>query len=341
MSHAARRSFVFVTTMLMLVSVLSPTVRGASLSQPLPPRKAGFLSGYGGGLNPTYANLAYATASPSEVLDIFLPTGSGPFPMLINIHGGGFLFGNKEDLDPDVTKAFLQAGYAVASIRYRLSGEAKFPAAVNDVKAAVRFLRAKAASFHLDPKQFVAFGQSAGANLASMLGTTAGVTALEAPQLGNAKVSSAVQAVINWFGQSDFLKMDEEAKQQGCSASDQTHHTATSVESLYLGAPINTVPALDAKANPLMYVTNKSAPTLLEKGNLDCTVPVAQSVLLYKALKAAGVPTQYVLLQGAGHGGPQFSNASNIQLMLSFLKKHLKQRSKPKRAKAHLIHSAG
>jgi acetyl esterase/lipase len=333
MSHAARRLFVFVTTMLVLVPVLSPAVRGASL--PLPPQlhKAGFLSGYGGGLNPTYANLAYAKASPSEVLDIFLPTGSGPFPLLINIHGGGFLFGNKEDLDPSVAKAFLKAGYAVVSVRYRLSGEARFPAAVNDVKTAVRFLRAKAVSFHLDPKQFVAFGQSAGANLASMLGTTASVTDLAAPQLGNANVSSAVQAVINWFGQSDFLKMDEEAKQQGCSASDQTHNTATSVESKYVGAPINTVPALDAKANPLMYVTSKSAPTLLEKGNLDCTVPIAQSLLLYKALKAAGVPTQYMLLHGAGHGGPQFSSDSNIQLMLSFLKKHLKQRSKPKRAR--------
>ena len=107
---------------------------------------------------------------------------------------------------------------------------------MQDAKAAVRFLRANAAEYNLNPDKIAAFGQSAGGNLASMLGTSGDVAEFDDPSLGNAGVSSRVQAVINWFGPNDFAVMDEQAKAQGCSASDQTHSAADSPESKYLGA---------------------------------------------------------------------------------------------------------
>ena len=161
---------------------------------------------------PAHKDVAYADASSTQKLDLYLPAGAGPFPVIVNIHGGGFKLGDKGMVDDASGKAFLAAGYAIASIDYRLSGEAKFPAAVLDAKAAVRFLRANAAKYNLNPDKVVAFGQSAGGNIASMLGTTGNVAEFDDPSLGNAGVSSRVQAVINWFGPNDFAQMDAQAK---------------------------------------------------------------------------------------------------------------------------------
>ena len=151
-------------------------------------------------------NIAYATTSGTQVLDLYLPEGNGPFPVVVNIHPGGFFTGDKDMVPGTPGKAMLKAGYAIASINYRLSGEATFPAAVQDAKAAVRFLRANAAKYKLNPDKIAAFGQSAGGNLASMLGTAGDVAEFDDPSLGNAGVSSRVQAVINWFGPNDFSR---------------------------------------------------------------------------------------------------------------------------------------
>lgn len=267
----------------------------------------------------SYTNLAYANASKSQTLDLYLPAGEGPFPLVINIHGGAFKVGDKRMLDTPVKRALLDAGYAVATINYRLSGEAVFPAAVLDAKAAVRFLRASAARYRLDPARFAAFGQSAGGNLASMLGTTGGVAEFDDAALGNPAVSSRVQAVIDWFGPTDFLQMDRQAAEQGCSAADQTHDLASSPESRYLGAAIQTVPDLAAKANPISYISADDPPFLLQKGSQDCTVPYAQSGLLADALKAAGRSVRFDTLTGAGHGGSAFTSAANVKALLVFL----------------------
>ncbi|GAA5177964.1 alpha/beta hydrolase [Niveibacterium umoris] len=272
----------------------------------------------------SYTNLAYASTSTAQKLDLYVPAGSGPFPLVINIHGGGFMAGDKGMLDTPVKDALLAAGYAVATINYRLSGEAIFPAAVLDAKAAVRFLRASAASYRLDPAHFAAFGQSAGGNLASMLGTTGDQAEFDDATLGNPGVSSRVQAVIDWFGPTDFLQMDREAASQGCSSSDQTHDLASSPESRYLGAAIQTVPGLAARANPISYISADDPPFLLQKGSLDCTVPYAQSGLLADALSAAGRPVRFETLVGAGHGGSAFTSAANINVLLDFLSTALK-----------------
>lgn len=250
---------------------------------------------YPTGLTPTHKALKYASTPSAQILDLFVPTGTGPFAVVVNIHGGGFALGSKEMLDSAVAQALLKAGIAIASINYRLSGEAPFPAAVLDAKAAVRFLRANAAKYKLNGK-VVAFGQSAGGNIASMFGTSGGVKEFDAAKLGNIGSSSRVVGVVNWFGPNDFLAMDAQAKAQGCATSDHTHNAATLFESKYLGAAIQTVPALAKKANPITYIDKSDAPTLVQKGDQDCAMPIQQSVQLVDALKKAGVRSEYDLL---------------------------------------------
>ena len=270
-------------------------------------------------------NLAYANTSATQVLDLYIPEGTGPFPVVVNIHPGGFFTGDKDMVPGTPGKAMLEAGYAIASINYRLSGEATFPAAVQDAKAAVRFLRANAAEYKLNPDKIAAFGQSAGGNLASMLGTAGDVAEFDDPSLGNAGVSSRVQAVINWFGPNDFAVMDEQAKAQGCSASDQTHSAADSPESKYLGAPVPTVPDLVNQANPITYITEDDPPFLVQKGDQDCTIAIENTKMLADALAAAGLDVRYDLLQGVGHGDgfgsttPVFESEENSQALVDFL----------------------
>ncbi len=288
----------------------------------------GLLVGCGGSLTPTHKDVAYADASATQKLDLYLPLGDGPFPLVINIHGGGFKLGDKSMVDAKLGQTLLDNGYAIASLDYRLSGEATFPAAVLDVKAAVRFLRANAAQYNLNPDKFVAFGQSAGGNLASMLGTSGDVAEFDDPSLGNPDVSSRVQVVINWFGPNDFGKMDAQAKAQGCSANDQGHNAADSFESLYLGAAVPDVPELVAQANPITYITPDAPPFLVEKGDQDCTVPIENTKMLADALSDAGLDVQYVELKGAGHGDgwftAYFQSEENIQTVMNFLNGKLK-----------------
>ena len=284
---------------------------------------------YPNDVRPTFADVAYAPLSASQKLDIFLPSGDGPFPLVLNIHGGAFMFGSKEMLDAPLARAFLDEGIAVASVNYRLSGEAPFPAAVQDVKAAVRFLRANAARYKLDGR-IVAFGQSAGGNLASLLGTSAGQPLFDDPALGNSGTSSNVQGVIDWFGPTDFLQMDAQAAAQGCLGSARQHGQWDSPESRYLAASIAEVPDKVHQANPITYITPDDPPFLVQKGTADCIVPVGQSRLLVEALRAAGVPVEFDLLEGAGHGDmvsntPRFLSPANIARIVAFTRSTLKQ----------------
>jgi acetyl esterase/lipase len=276
----------------------------------------------------TFADIAYASASDTQTLDIYLPAGDGPFPVVVNFHAGGFKFMDKMAIPGAIGAALLEAGYAVVGVDYRLSGEATFPAAVLDARAAVRFLRANAAEYQLDPDRFAAFGQSAGGNLAAMLGTAAESEAFDDASLGNADISNAVQAVVDWFGPTDFGLLDAQAQAQGCPASDQTHGSASSFESAYLGAPVESSPDLVAQANPITYVDGSEPPFLIQKGDQDCTVAIENTKMLADALDAAGVTVAYDLLAGVGHGDtgstPVFESEENIQRVIDFLDAYLK-----------------
>jgi acetyl esterase/lipase len=270
---------------------------------------------------PSFTDLAYADQSEAQKLDLYIPTaGDGPFPVVVMVHGGGFMFGDKADgAGLTGVDQLLEAGYAVASINYRLSGEAIWPAQINDAKAAVRFLRANAAQYNLDPEHVGAWGASAGGNLVAMLGTTCDVTELEGADLGNADQSSCVQAVVDWFGPIDFLAMDAQFTGTACPA---THDAADSPESMLVGAPIQTVPEIVATTNPMNYIDATDAPFLIQHGSADCNIPPVQGKDLADALGAD--KATYTLIDGAGHGGSQFETPENLQVVLDFLNQHLK-----------------
>jgi acetyl esterase/lipase len=309
----------------------APAVTGSTTSAldeqlPVMPGDGGRPGGMGGpmtSLTPAFKDVAYASASSAEKLDLYLPSGTGPFPLVIMIHGGGFMMGDKSDgAGLSGLDQLVAAGFAVASINYRLSGEATYPAQINDAKAAVRFLRANAAQYKLNPDKFAAFGASAGGNLAALLGTTCGVKELEGEDLGNAGVSSCVQAVVDWFGPIDFLTMDQEFARTACPAN---HNDASSPESMLVGAPIQTVPDVVKTTNPTNYIDPSDPPFLIQNGSADCNIPPVQNKNFADALsKVIGADkVTYTLIDGAGHGGSQFSTDANLKVVVDFLNKYL------------------
>jgi acetyl esterase/lipase len=308
------------TKIVFIVFVLTLSLTGCSGSSVMPGGSSTFAS-----VAPTHKDLAYATASSAQKLDLYIPTsGSGPFPVVIMVHGGGFMFGDKADgAGLTGVDQLLAAGYAVASINYRLSAEAQYPAQIYDAKAAVRFLRANAAMYKLNPDEFGAWGASAGGNLVSLLGTTCGLAELEGAELGNADQSSCVQAVVDWFGPIDFLKMDTQFTGTSCP---QTHDAADSPESKLVGAAIQTVPDLVKTTNPMNYITPDDAPFFIQNGTADCNIPPIQNKNLADALSAV-IGTDkvtYMSLEGAAHGGSQFETEENLKLVIDFLNKYLK-----------------
>jgi acetyl esterase/lipase len=268
-------------------------------------------------------DLPYATLSPAQKLDTYWPAeGDGPFPVIVSIHGGAFMFGDKRDHQLVPMLAGLARGYAVVGVNYRMSGEATFPALVHDVKAAIRWVRANAGTYQFDPDRIAAWGGSAGGYLSLMLGISAGVPELEDLTLGNPDQPSNVQAVVDWFGPTDFLKMDEQLAASGLTPLDgMEHNGANSPESLLLGGKITEIPDKVEAANPETYVNERAVPMLIQHGTQDPVVPVQQSIQIAAKLKQAigGKKVVLELLEGAGHGGPQFETSENVSRVLDFL----------------------
>ncbi len=278
----------------------------------------------------THLNVEYGrgiTKAGTEkilLLDLFIPDGQGPFPVIAWIHGGAWLGGNKT-LNPNGAQVRqVGRGYAVASIEYRLSQEALFPAQANDCKAAVRWLRSHASAYKLDPDRIGVWGSSAGGHLVTLLGTSGNVRELEDLAMGNSDQSSRVQAVVDWFGPTDLLKMNEQLRAMGCGPKQLTHDNADSPESLLVGCPVQTCPEKTAHANPIRYVTPDDPPFCIQHGSADFTVPYEQSVLLYNALRSSGVDARFDLFGETGHGGPVFGSGFNQSVLDAFWDKWLK-----------------
>jgi acetyl esterase/lipase len=260
-----------------------------------------------------YRDLPYVSGGHErQKLDLYLPKAKEKTPLIIRIHGGAWLAGNKESEGP---QDYLSSGFAVASINYRLSRHAVFPAQTQDCKAAVRFLRANAQKYNLDPNRFAAWGPSAGGHLAALLGTTSDVNEFDVGE--NLSVSSRVQAVADYFGPTDFLQMEEHRLPNGMH-----HNTPDSPESMLIGGNIQDNPEKVAKANPITYVTEDDPPFLIIHGDKDPLVPHHQSELLEAALKKTGVPVLFYTVKGAGHDG--FKDPNVPRLTKEFLEKHLK-----------------
>ena len=269
-------------------------------------------------------DLPYADLSPSQNLDIYYPEeGDGPFPVILYIHGGAFAIGDKRDIYILNFFKCIKHGYALVSVNYRLSGEATFPAGIQDVKAAIRWVRANSKEYQLDGNQIIVWGCSSGANYAAMVCLTDRVTELDDHSLGNAEYPCNVQAAVDWFGPTDFLKMDEQLEENGYGPGD--HGEVDSPESRYLGAKISDVPLKVELANPMTYIHKDMPPLLIQHGRLDASVPVQQSMIFVDKLEKYVNPDRFEfdIIEGAGHADPLFETEENMDRVFSFLEKHL------------------
>jgi acetyl esterase/lipase len=275
-----------------------------------------------------FLNISYAEISPAQRLDIYLPDeGQGPFPVIVAIHGGAFMGCDKADLQVLPMLEGLKRSYAVVSINYRMSGEAKFPALVQDAKAAVRWVRANAKQYEFDPQRIAAWGGSAGGYLSNMLGASAGIPELEDLALGNPEQSCNVQAVVAWYAPANFLKMDDHLAASGLLAPPGfRHNEAQSPESLLMGELIAAIPEQVKAANPETYIRPGAPPFLLQHGTKDPVVPVQQSLEFAEKLRqilGEDIVT-LELLEGAEHADVRFETAENVTRVLDFLDAQLK-----------------
>jgi acetyl esterase/lipase len=273
-----------------------------------------------------WLGVAYADQSAAQKLDIYLPDkGDGPFPVVVTIHGGAWMFGDKGDIMNLHFLEGLKRNFAVVCMNYRLSGEAKFPKQIHDCKAAIRYLRANAEKYCLDVNRIAAWGASAGAHLAALLGTSRKVRKLEDFTMGNPLTSSAVHAVVDWYGPTEnFLKMDEQLKASGMGEPD--HSSPDSPESLLLGQPITEVPDLVRFASPMTYIKANMPPFLIQHGLKDEVVPVQQSLNFAAEIEKATDSKRVTLelIKDATHGDPLFESPQNVAHVLDFIEQHLK-----------------
>ncbi|KGH48727.1 alpha/beta hydrolase [Modestobacter caceresii] len=285
---------------------------------PLPPARTGasgvrVLSGV------PYA--ALPGARPLE-LDLYLPAGDGPHPVALFLHGGGWRLGSRHtagpmyrDAAPTPFEQVAAAGIAVASLDYRLSGEAVWPAQLHDAKAAVRWLRSRAAELGVDADRIASWGESAGGHLAELLGLVTD-PALEG-EVGVTGPSSAVSAVAAWYAPSDVAAV---ATDIGNDPADPA-----SREAQLIGAPVSAAADLAAQASPITHVSPAAPPVLLLHGRADRFVATAQSQRLHDALTAAGTDVELHTYDGADHmwlGTPDTATDA-LDRTITFLRRHL------------------
>ena len=273
-----------------------------------------------------WLDVPYAKASRAQKLDIYLPDdGNGPFPVIVSIHGGAFKSGDKADNQLAPMLEGLKRGYAVVSVNYRLSPEANFPAQIYDVKAAVRWIKVNARIYKFNPDKIAAWGGSAGGHLSALLGTSGGVQELEDLSMGNPAKSSRIQAVVDWFGPTDFLKMDAQLKESKVK-NPQIHSIPDSPESELIGKNLADAPDRVRIANPETYVTSDDPPFFIQHGAIDHLVPYQQSANLASKLESViGMEkVTFELLENNDHGGPGFTTEQNINKVFTFLDQHLK-----------------
>lgn len=233
-------------------------------------------------------NVAYDTADPQQVMDIFRPSDNAVHPAILFVHGGGFRAGSRQGYTQQCIR-LAQLGYVTATADYRLAPKAPFPAAVYDVKAAVRYLRANATRLSLDPQKIGATGGSAGGHLVLFLGVTGNVPEFEGTG-PNREQSSRVQCVVSMYGPSDFTKS------YGRSVD------AAEVLPLFLGGDLEHAREAHLRASPLYWVTPDAPPTLAIQGTNDRYVNYEQSVWIIERLLSVGVRAEIETIEGADHG---------------------------------------
>jgi len=244
-------------------------------------------------------DISYAgTDNARQTLDLALPikrTSDKPLPVIAFIHGGGWRGGSKGG-GLNRISSFLKSGnYAGVSIGYRLSNEAKWPAQIHDCKAAIRWVKANAVKHGLDGSKIAVHGTSAGGHLVAMLGTSAGVKAMDGSIGAYTSQSTKVACVVDYFGPTNFLRMND-------FESRIDHDAKDSPEGLLIGGPVQDNKKKTLTADPISYVSKEDSPFLIMHGTKDMAVPYNQSVILHSALKKIGVPSALLTVTGGGHG---------------------------------------
>ncbi len=253
-------------------------------------------------------DVAYVTnGHERQRLDVYVPAGEGKRPLLVWVHGGGWQGGNK-DRSPAI--AALNQGCVVASINYRLSQHATFPAQIQDCQAAIRWLKGNAEKYRIDAERVCVWGASAGGHLVALLGMASDTKAWE-PIGEHRDQSPRVQCVIDWFGPADFSLFGEVVA------------NSDNVIGKLIGPTNGDANEKFKVASPVTYASKDDPPFLIMHGDRDPLVPLRQSERLQEALQAAGVKVQLVVLPGAGHGGPQFLAEEQRNAMVEFVRANL------------------
>mgnify|MGYP004712463753 CR=1 FL=1 len=280
---------------------------------------------YGGDIDRLYTDVAYDTLSDSQTLDLYLPeTGNGPFPLIVFIHGGGWFVGDKADGQEKAFVALREQGYAVASINYRLSGEAAHPAGLIDCKTAIRFLKANAKQYWLDPERFAVSGDSSGGHYALMVALTAGNPDFEDLTRGYAEENTDVRCAVVWYPATDLaetMRTIQDGEYTGFGAD-----FAWSNIERYVGKTIRNVgDECLVLASPINYISEDMPPVLLQHGNADTICPMDQSQRFYRAaVSVAGEDrVSLTILDGAEHGDSAFEAAENMKTVKAFLDRYL------------------
>jgi acetyl esterase/lipase len=272
------------------------------------------------GRTETVLDVTYSKqGSDAQKLDIIRPRGPSdkPMPVLVYIHGGAWAGGDKK-MGAMLLAPYARKGYFCVSINYRLVGEAIFPAQIEDCKCAIRYLRAHAKKYNIDPDRIGVWGSSAGGHLAALLGTAGDVEELEGKGGWN-EFSSGVQAVCDWYGPSDLMRMGSK-RYRGRAF---RRRKANAPESRLIGGTVDEKRDLARAASPVTHVSKDDPPFLIMHGTEDPLVPYEQSEILARALRKAGVPVELVPVEGAGHGGVKFFTADMRRKVAGFFDTHL------------------
>lgn len=278
------------------------------------------------------SNVVYAQVpdrgyvSKAMTMDLLVPCGEGPYPTIVYINGGGFINANKDGYIQQRLE-LAEHGYVVASITYRVAPASTFPAPLEDVKSAIRYLRAHADQFHIDSQHIGVMGGSAGGYLAAFAGTTSGMRQFDSGD--NLEQSSDVQAVVDLYGVSDLTAIGAD---YGPDVQ-ELHRSPAATEALWInGSPvfggkdggIDANPEGAAAANPISYISDKTPPFLLMHGDADTVVSPSQTEILRAALAQHNVEAQRYVVKGAGHGGALWIQPEIMKLIIDFFDAHLK-----------------
>lgn len=262
-------------------------------------------------------DIRYGQVGDHELLlDLYLPNGVAQPPLLVYVHGGAWSGGTKNAMP---LTGLVDSGFAVASVDYRLSPVARFPAQVHDIKASIRFLRAKEATYGYDSSAITITGSSAGGHLAALVGVTNGSKKLEGSIGNHLDQSSDVQAIVDYYGASNFLSILRQSTPHGLGV-------RIPALQLLLGAQPESAVELAKLASPVFHIDESDPPMILLHGDQDPQMPINQSHEFHGAYAAKGLPVSMEVLHGAAHGGPRFYDDYSNKLVIAFLDRYIRSR---------------